>query len=213
LTIALSYRRLPGAFPFPKLDPEYRAAVEQMAALLRSLGHTVVEREPKYPRNAFPHFLSRYLKGISDDIATMPHQERLEKRTQTMGRYGRLWPSRRVASYRRGEARMRDAIWASLASADVLMTPMVTNPPPPVGKWEGKGAFATLNGVAGHVPYGAIFNATGQPAAVVPVGLTRTGLPTSVQLVAPMGADQLLLSLAAQIEAAQPWADRRPPVS
>jgi amidase len=108
---------------------------------------------------------------------------------------------------------MRNAIWASLGGADVLMTPFVTQPPPPIGKWEGKGAFVTLNGVAGHVPYGAIFNATGQPAASVPAGFTGAGLPTSVQLVAPMGADQLLLSLAAQIEAAQPWADRRPPVS
>jgi amidase len=213
LTIALSYRRLPGASPFPKLDAEYRAAVENMATVLRSLGHTVVEREPKYPASAFPHFLARYLRGIADDVATMPHQERLEKRTQTMARYGRLWPERRVASFRRGEAKLRDAIWASLAGADVLMTPLVTNPPPPVGKWEGKGAFATLNGVAGHVPYGAIFNATGQPAASVPAGFTRAGLPTSVQLVAPMGSDQRLLALAAQIEAAQPWADRRPPVS
>jgi amidase len=47
----------------------------------------------------------------------------------------------------------------------------------------------------------------------VPSGFSSSGLPLSVQLVAPMGADARLLGLAAQIEAAQPWAGRRPPVS
>jgi amidase len=213
LTVAMSFRRLPGAFPFPKLDPEIRAATERMAELLRSLGHQVVEREPKYPASSFRHFLARYLRGIKDDVDTMPHPERLEKRTLGMRRMGAMWPDRRVAAYRRNEAAMRDAIWSSLGGADVLMTPTVATLPPPVGKWEGKGAFRTLNGIAGHVPYNAIFNATGQPAAAVPSGFSASGMPLSVQLVGPMGADMRLVALAAQIEAAQPWADRRPPVS
>lgn len=213
LTIALSFRRLPGAAPWPKLDPQIRAATERMAELLRSLGHTVVEREPKYPAVAFPHFLSRYLRGIKEDVDTMAHPERLEKRTLGMRRLGALWPQRRVAAFRRGEAKLRDAIWDSLGGADVLMTPTVATLPPPAGKWEGKGALTTLNGIAGHVPYNAIFNATGQPAAAVPSGFSSEGLPLSVQLVGPMGADERLLALGAQIEAAQPWADRRPRVS
>jgi amidase len=213
LTIALSYRRLPGAAPFPRLDPEIRAATERTAELLRSLGHEVVAREPKYPAGALPHFLGRYLRGIKDDVDTMAHPERLEKRTLGMRRMGALWPASRVAASRRGEGRLRDAIWSSLGGADVLMTPTAATLPPRVGKWEGKGAFTTLNGVAGHVPYNAIFNATGQPAAAVPSGFSSSGLPLSVQLVAPMGADARLLGLAAQIEAAQPWAGRRPPVS
>ena len=210
LTIAVSFRRLPGAAPWPKLDPEIREATLRTAETLRGLGHTVVERDPAYPAVAFPHFLGRYLRGIRDDVDTMPHPERLEPRTRSMRRLGALWPASRVAALRRGERRLRDAIWASLGGADVLMTPTVSTPPPPVGKWEGKGAMTTLNGVAGHVPYGAIFNATGQPAAAVPSGFSRSGLPLSVQLVAPMGQDARLVGLAAELEAAQPWADRRP---
>jgi amidase len=213
LTIALSFARLPGAAPWPKLDPEVRTATERMAELLRSLGHTVIERDPKYGAVAFPHFLARYLKGIQNDVDVLPDPDRLEKRTRDMRRLGALWPDRRVAAFRRGEAKLRDAIWTSLGGADVLMTPTVSTLPPPVGKWEGKGAFTTLNGVAGHVPYNAIWNATGQPAAAVPSGWSRAGLPLSVQLVGPMGADARLLALGAQIEAAQPWAERRPPVS
>ncbi|MDX6666066.1 MAG: amidase, partial [Solirubrobacteraceae bacterium] len=213
LTVALSYRRLPGASPWPKLDAEIRAATEQTAAALRALGHTVVEREPDYGPGAFPHFLARYTRGIKDDVETMAHPERLEKRTLGMSRMGALWPAGRVASMRRNEARLRERIWRSLGGPDVLMTPATGTLPPAVGKWEGQGALRTLTGVAGHVPYNAIFNATGQPAASVPAGFSTAGLPLSVQLVGQPGADALLLALAAQLEAERPWADRRPPVS
>jgi amidase len=213
LRIAMSFRRLPGAAPLPKLDPEIRRATEATAELLRSLGHEVFEREPDYGLGAFPHFLSRYLRGIMEDVDSMAHPERLEKRTLSMRRMGSWWPARRVAKMRAGEQALRDRIWNSLGGADVLLTPTVSTLPFAAGRFEGKGALVTLNGIAGHVPYNAIFNATGQPAAAVPAGLHSKGMPLSVQLVAPVGGDQLLLGLAAQLEAARPWADRRPPVS
>jgi amidase len=213
LTVAVSFNRLPGAAPFPKLDPEIRAGVLRMAELLRSLGHTVVEREPDYGFGAFWQFFARYCKGIQQDVDTMPHPERLETRTRGMHRFGTWWPDARVAKLRANEPKLRDRIWNSLGGADVLLNPAVATLPPPVGKWKGKGAFATINGVAGHVPYTPIWNATGQPSAAVPAGFSGGGMPLSVQLTGPMGADGTLLALAAQIEAAQPWADRRPPVS
>jgi len=213
LTIAVSYRRLPGAPPWPRLDPEIRAATRAMADTLRSLGHEVVDREPKYPAGALPHVLARFLRGIHDDVSAMPRPDRLERRTLGMRRMGSLWPRARVEALRRGEQGLREAIWTSLGGADVLLTPAVSTVAPPVGTWEGRGALRTLNGVAGHVPYNAIFNATGQPAAAVPSGFSNAGMPLGVQLVGPMGADARLLALAAQIEAERPWADRRPAVS
>ena len=213
LRIAWSVKRLPGALPIPKLDAEHRRAVEATAELLRAQGHEVYERDPDYGAGAFPNFLGRYLKGIQQDVDSMEHPERLEKRTLGMRRMGSLWRDSTVVRLRRGEPKLRERIWASLDGADVLMTPTAAAPPPPVGKWEGQGAFRTLNGVAGYVPYNATFNATGQPAASVPAGISSRGLPLGVQLVGPMDGDETLLSLAAQLEAARPWADRRPPVS
>jgi amidase len=67
--------------------------------------------------------------------------------------------------------------------------------------------------VAARVPFQAVFNATGQPAAVVPWGLDAHGLPVSVQLAGRPSDEETLLALSAQIEAARPWAQRRPPVS
>ena len=58
----------------------------------------------------------------------------------------------------------------------------------------------------------AIFNATGQPAISLPLHWTADGLPVGVQLVAPLGREDLLIDVAAQLERAQPWIDRRPPV-
>jgi amidase len=63
-----------------------------------------------------------------------------------------------------------------------------------------------------YIPYTPLFNATGQPAMSLPLHWNAQGLPIGVQLAAPLGADGLLLRVAAQLEAARPWAGRRPPL-
>ena len=96
---------------------------------------------------------------------------------------------------------------------DVLITPGTAARPFRIGAFQRRGAIATLRLVASRVPFQEIFNVTGQPASVVPWGLDRGGLPLSVQLVAGPGDEATLLALSTQIEAARPWAGRRPPVS
>jgi amidase len=61
------------------------------------------------------------------------------------------------------------------------------------------------------VPFLGIWNATGQPAASLPAGATEEGLPFGVQLVGRPHDEATLLSLSAQLEAARPWAEQRPP--
>jgi amidase len=212
LTIALSYDRLPGTASEPDLDPEIRAATEATADALRDLGHEVVEREPDYGDDAFDHVVARFVQGVKDDIATMPHPERLEPRTREMNSFPSL-PDGELARLRGGEAELRERVWGSLGGADVLLTPATTATAPPVGFLDGKGAADTLAGIAGHIPYNMFFNATGEPAASVPSGFSSAGMPLGVQLAAAQGRDALLLAVAAQLEAARPWADRRPPLS
>jgi amidase len=77
----------------------------------------------------------------------------------------------------------------------------------------GKPAPLALDLAGRFTPFTPIFNVTGQPAITIPAGRGSDGLPLSVQLVGRPGAEDLLYSLAAQIESAQPWADQRPSVA
>ena len=75
-----------------------RAAVAEAADLLRELGHDVVERAPDYlPLRSGWNVTARYVRGVHDDVATMPHPERLEGRTRTMARAGGRVSDRRMA--------------------------------------------------------------------------------------------------------------------
>lgn len=191
-----------------------QAAVTEAVTLLRSLGHDVVGRAPDYAAlSAGWNVTARYLRGIADDVATMPHPEQLEARTRSMARAGRLISDERIAKVRDREAALTARINEIFNDADIVLTPGTATGPPRVGAFAKRGAFVTVNATMGRSPFQAIFNATGQPAAVVPWGLDRTGLPISVQLVGRPSDEATLLALSAQIEAARPWADHRPGTS
>src|SRR3954452_44119 len=210
LRVALSTNMPPGTVA--RLGAEQRAAVAETAALVRSLGHEVVERDVDYGAASAVHVLGRYLRGIHDEGAAFAHPERLEPRTRAMIRRGGLVPRAALARARAAEARLAARIGAVFATADVLLVPGPSGPPFRIGRLAGRGASATLNAAAAKVPYYGIFNATGHPACSVPAGFDRDGLPLAVQLAGRPHDEATLLSLAAQIEQARPWADRRPPL-
>jgi amidase len=189
-----------------------RSAVDGAAALLRELGHQVVARDPDYPVGAFyGHLLPRYFRGVYDDVQTLPRRERLERRTRTFARIGGLISDRRMVTIRAAEAQLAQRVLSIFDDVDVVITPGTAAGPSRIGAYQRRGAVTTLTLVGQRVPFQAMFNATGQPAAVVPWGVDGDGLPTSVQLVGRPFDEATLLSLGAQIEKARPWAHRRPP--
>jgi amidase len=190
-----------------------RAAVDEAGALLRELGHHVVTRDPDYPTGAvYGHLLPRYFRGAYDDVQTLPHKERLERRTRGFVRIGGLISDRMMASIRNAEAELTHRVLSIFDDVDVVITPGTARGPSRIGAYQRRGAVTTLALVAQRVPFQAMFNGTGQPAAVVPWGFDGDGVPTSVQLVGRPFDEATLLSLAAQIEKVRPWADRRPAV-
>jgi amidase len=104
-------------------------------------------------------------------------------------------------------------VGTTFEQADVIITPGPTQPPFEIGALQGRGALWTMNAMLARVPYYATYNATGQPAASVPAGFDAAGLPLAVQLVGRTDDEATLLSLAAELEQARPWAHRRPRVS
>ena len=209
LRIALSLKVPPGLLA--KVDPQVRRATEEVAETLRGLGHEVVERDPDYGRAAL-NWGVRYLAGIADDAAAMAHPERLEPRTRGMARAGRL-NRRLLPRARAAEAADAARTNAIFDDVDVLLGPATARLAPEVGRWTGQGWLRTFNGVGAYVPFNAVWNHLGNPAMSIPSGIASEGLPMAVQAVARPDGEETLLALAAQLEAARPWADRRPPVS
>lgn len=99
----------------------------------------------------------------------------------------------------------------SFDRADLVLTPMAGGPPPRLAELADLGLARSLYH-ANAAAWAAPWNAIGQPAASVPVGFDAQGLPLAVQLCGRPSDEATLLQVAAQLEEAQPWADRRPPV-
>ncbi|MGO9381954.1 MAG: amidase [Mycobacterium sp.] len=211
LRIALS-TKVPIPLPV-RVGKQQLAAVDQAGALLRDLGHEVVTRDPEYPASVYANYLPRYLRGISDDADAQAHPERLETRTRNLARLGSFFSDRRMEAVGAAEARVSSRIQSIFDDVDVVVTPGNAAGPSRIGAYQHRGAVSTLLLVGQRVPYFPVWNLTGQPAAAVPWDFDGDGLPIAVQLVGRPYDEATLLSLSAQIEAARPWAHRRPPVS
>ncbi len=211
LRIALSTKVPAGLVA--RVGAPQRAAVEQAGDLLRELGHQVVARDPDYPPTAVTNALSRYVRGVYDDVQSLPRPDRLEPRTRNFARIGGLISDERMTRIRAAESAIAERVMSIFDDVDVVITPGTALGPSRIGAYQRRGAISTLALVAARVPFQALFNVTGQPAAVVPWGLDGNGIPTSIQLVGKPFDEATLLSLAAQIERARPWAHNRPPVS
>lgn len=96
---------------------------------------------------------------------------------------------------------------------DLLLTPTLGEPPPELGVLNTPDEpFVGYGRAATFTPYSPVANQTGQPAISVPLAQGADGMPVGVHLVADYGREDVLLRVAAQLEAAAPWADRRPAV-
>ncbi|HEX3087254.1 MAG TPA: amidase family protein, partial [Ilumatobacteraceae bacterium] len=97
---------------------------------------------------------------------------------------------------------------------DLLLTPTIAEPPAAIGTFANDdGAPMTpMLRAAAYVPFTPAFNSSGQPAINLPLHWNDAGLPIGVQVVAAYGREDVLLRVAAQLEAAHPWAHRHPPV-
>jgi amidase len=197
--------------PVPK-SPEVIAGFDETVELLRSLGHELTEAAPSYGR-LITDFYPLYFRGIRDEALSMAHPDRLSAQTKGFARLGRLTSDRKLARLKDRMPAVSAKIQRLFRDFDVLITPSTAQPPVKVGTWRDKSALAAIYGMSNVYPYGAAWNYTGQPAAAVPAGFTSKGLPRSVMLVGRPNDEPTLISLAAQLEAERPWADRLPPTA
>jgi amidase len=204
-------------------DPEVVHGLHSGAALLRDLGHEVVEDSPALPApDSLDIFLQVFGPGITLGVGLgerlagrPPDEDEIEPMSRAVLDLARALPS---TGYLTAVAQLQllaRGTVAFFADYDVLLTPVLAARPLPIGELHGCGdePIADLRRSGRFAPYTALFNVTGQPAISVPVGFGEDGLPTAVQLVGHPLGEETLLQLAAQIEAARPWAHRRPAVA
>jgi amidase len=202
----------PRALAPPTVSEEVKRTVADAVETLRSLGHEVSPRDPNWG-SIGDTISARFLKGVAETVEEVPHPERLESRTRGFGRLGKILPE---ALYEKAMARRpaeQARVNAIFDSVDVLVMPVMGGTALPIRRWEGKGALQTVLGMSRFYPYCVPWNHLGNPAMSVPFGFGADEMPLAVQIIGRPGEEATLLSLAAQIEAERPWADKRPPIS
>lgn len=205
-------------------QPDVAAAVQGAARLCESLGHDVSDDpvaaldDPRLGE-ALPAMwgavIDREVWRWGETIGRPIAVEELEPLNQTLVTLARgvsasayLGALELLQGWSRGVA-------AWFADFDVLLLPVVPEPAIPLGRINAAAPdpFAQLLDAGTLITFTLPFNATGMPAMSVPLGTSADGLPIGVQLVAPFGREDVLFRLASQLEAAEPWAGRRPPVA
>jgi amidase len=195
-------------------------AVEEAARLCESLGHEVVEGAPEVDGETFTRgFITLWSSGCAwtiDDWARRtgraPRAEDFEPLTWALAESGR---SNTAAAYLlalqdlQGVAR---AVARFFERHHCWLTPTVAEPPPPLGSFDSTpdDPLHGLRRSAAFVPFTPVANVTGQPAMSVPLAWTADGLPVGAHFVGRFGDEATLFRLGAQLEAARPWAHRRP---
>ncbi len=204
------------------VDPEIASALERVAGHLREMGHSLVPM-------ALPHDPQMGLEAEKIGFAEIALLVR--QRARELGRDARSDEIEAITALAIERVRGLDAvaylearhklhrIGAALAKQmeafDAILTPTTGETAPLIGELDTRTAHFDYDrwcaqGVR-FAPFTDLFNVTGQPAASVPAGLSRAGLPIGVQIAAAPGRDELVLQLCARIETALalPLAERR----
>ena len=197
------------------LHPEVRLAYDRATALLSSLGHFVEDITVPIPPEAVPVFETCWavLTALSTVPLSAEQQDTLRPLTRWLGERGAAvsGPELGLAI---GQLRRHAAeALVALAPYDIVLTPTLAAPPLPVGAIRDDADPAgDFEAQKRFTPWTSAWNVTGMPAISLPLHQTTDGLPVGIMLAARPAEEELLLSLAAQVEAAAPWSDRRPPL-
>ncbi len=204
-------------------DPEVVAAARTGGKVLEGLGHEVEEPDMSALQSIdmVEPFLVRWAAGQAQaleqlgvvggqpigpgDVEPLTWALAEVGRARSAGEYLEAVGQHQVLS------RMIAAVYES--GFDLLLTPTLGEPPPLLGSFDDSGSdpMAAFERAFLCGCFTAAFNATGQPAISLPLHWGENNLPIGVQLVAPLGREDVLLRVASQLEQAVPWADRTPP--
>jgi amidase len=218
LKIAFSTTTAKGTQP----DADVLAAQRQVAQLCADLGHEVIEAAPQYDGEVFESaFLDLWSQNgwsvreqlLNGGVPQSQLQQLLEPWTLYLAEHfesvGQQGLARVVATF--GD--VKRTVETFMQDYDAWLTPVLTSAPPRIGEQGPSLAPQALKQrTLEYVGYTPLANALGAPAISLPLSWNTAGLPIGSMFMAKYGQESLLLQLAYQLELAQPWTDKRPPL-
>lgn len=202
------------------VHPEVAQALRAAAALAENAGHAVEEVAPRFADESYGEAFRTIIGG---NVAMTMHKhavrmkkplaaESFETITWLLATLGQQKSAMEYAMAVQTMQRVGRSVGAFFTDFDVLMTPTMPDPPVPLGHFRMTTDDPGAEGpkLARATMFTSVFNASGNPAASLPLHWTADGLPVGVQIVGRYGDEATLFRLAAQFEAAQPWFRRRP---
>ena len=201
------------------IDAEPLRVLRETAALCADLGHQVEQAEPAIDgATVVTTFLTLAAANTAVNLAghptagRPPQPDEVERVTWATGQIGERLSAADYVRATQAAHRLGRQMAAFHGQWDVLLTPGLATAPPKLG-WidmmlEDVGEY--WRRVFAFSPFTVWFNLTGQPAIMLPLGQSPDGLPAAVQCVARYGDEATLFRLASQLEAARPWAGRKP---
>jgi amidase len=215
--VASAFSPLPDAV----VDPMCAKAVADAAEILRALGHEVEEVDPPWRQEGVSEIFGAvfscqialsiaYSGMVGGHEPTASDMEPMSWAIFSM--VGKLGAVECLAAQVRLQSFARQLV-SFLEPYDALLTPALAERPLPLGTLDtaAPDPMSTFTRSGLFTPFTPIFNATGQPGISLPLFEGEDGLPLGVQIVGRPAAEAPLLALAAQLEATQPWAQRRAP--
>lgn len=203
------------------VDPDCAEAVRDAGRLLEALGHRVEPFRPEADHEGMIRAwvdivacgTAQWVRGRLDDRDPEGLVEGVTRgalrHAATLSGEDYVAAIARIHAYGRQMA-------AAFRDIDVLLSPVMAEPPARIGRFaHGTEDYLAYRlgpeGVWPYSPFCTAFNASGQPAASLPLHWTAAGLPVGVQVAGRFGEDETLIALARELEMARPWRDRRPP--
>jgi amidase len=206
------------------VDPDVQRTVRETAELLAEMGHDVKEAQPHVDTEHYiENFVKVWVAGTGDEMHTLEQlkgepigDDGIEPLTRQMREVAGSMSATDYLVALDALRRIARVIAGWWNDYDILVTPTLTKPAIEVGALkpaDGEEPITQLMNSATWVPFTPVWNVTGQPAISLPLGESGSGLPIGVQFIGALAAEETLISLAAQLEQARPWADRRPDIA
>ncbi|PAQ16032.1 amidase [Bacillaceae bacterium SAOS 7] len=206
------------------VDEECLKALHETVQLCKDLGHIVVEDHPQYDVEPFSLATVRIwtaniykmINGAAQALGRTPSDKNIEAAIWQCYLYGKEMTASDLLEAIEVNAMVSRQVGQFFTDYDVLLSPTLATLPAEIGSLNANNpsinAKQWTEQIFTYAPFTNVFNATGQPSISLPLKTSETGLPIGMQFTGRFADESTLLQLAAQLEKALPWKDRKPPI-